>query len=184
MIEWRELTLTPLAKTGQPANKSTESRTRENTCAVEGSREARTTEAESALVRDSDEVKLLISFASETREEMTHLFPSIGVSYCEILLLLLRLSAARFCHCHFLNLASRPVLKSESRRWTKKSPPANGQIESEVVADVSVPRTGESRARIRGGNISGRRGVGGGKKPSTFQLPTKGNRVKETYEFQ
>jgi len=49
-----------------------------------------------------------------------------------------------------------------------KSPPANGQIESDVVADVSVPSTGDKRASRRGGSMRGRRGVGGGKRPSTL----------------
>jgi len=101
---------------------------------------------------------------------VTYLFSSTGASYCDKLLLRLRLSAARFCRCHLLNLASLPVLKSDSSRWTKNSPPAKGQIESEVVADVRVPSTGESRARIRGGRISGRRGVGGGSRPSVSSV--------------
>ena len=97
---------------------------------------------------------------------MTYLFSSTGATYCDKLLLRLRLSAARFCLCHLLSLASLPVLKSDSSRWTKNSPPAKGQIESEVVAEVRVPNTGESRARIRGERISGLRGVGGGSRPS------------------
>ena len=100
----------------------------------------------------------------------TYLFSSTGASYCDKLLLRLRLSAARFCLCHLLSLASLPVLKSDSSRWTKNSPPAKGQIESEVVAEVRVPNTGESRARIRGGRISGRRGVGGGSRPSVSSV--------------
>lgn len=62
------------------------------------------------------------------------------------------------------NRASCPVVKSANKRWTKKSPPARGQIESEVVADVRVPSTGERRDKRRGGRIKGRRGVGGGNK--------------------
>jgi hypothetical protein len=157
-----ELTLTPLARTGHPANNPTERRTSANTCAVDGNLEARTTEAESALVSDKDEVKL----SSAHIIIVTYLFSSTGVSYCDKLLLLLRLSATLFCLCQRLSLASRPVLKSDSSKWTKNSPPAKGQIESEVVADVRVPRTGERRARIRGGRISGRSGVGGGRRPS------------------
>lgn len=111
---------------------------------------------------DKDEVRL----RSVHIVIATYLFSSTGASYCDKLLLRLRLSAARFCRCHLLSLASLPVLKSDSSRWTKNSPPAKGQIESEVVADVRVPNTGESRARIRGGRISGRRGVGGGSRPS------------------
>lgn len=44
--------------TGQPANSNTASRTNEKTWAVEGRREASTTDAESAEVSDSDDVKL------------------------------------------------------------------------------------------------------------------------------
>jgi hypothetical protein len=57
---WRKtvLTLTPLARTGHPANNPTDRRTSANTWAVDGNLEARTTEAESALVSDKDEVRL------------------------------------------------------------------------------------------------------------------------------
>lgn len=51
-------TLTPLAMLGQPANSPTARRTNENTCDVEGNREASTIEADRADVRDSAEVKL------------------------------------------------------------------------------------------------------------------------------
>jgi len=49
---------TPLAICGQPAKINTESRMRENTCDVVGSREARTTDAERAEVREREEVRL------------------------------------------------------------------------------------------------------------------------------
>lgn len=49
---------TPLAILGHPANSPTASRTSENTCDVDGSREARTTEADRADVRDKDETRL------------------------------------------------------------------------------------------------------------------------------
>jgi hypothetical protein len=55
------LTLTPLAKTGQPANNPTERRTSEKTCEVDGSLEAKTTEADKALVRDKEEVRLAMN---------------------------------------------------------------------------------------------------------------------------
>ena len=101
---------------------------------------------------------------------VTYLFSSTGVSYCDKLLLLLLLSATLFCRCHLLSLASLPVLKSDSSKWTKNSPPARGQIESEVVADVRVPNTGDKRARMSGGRIRGRRGVGGGRRPSVSSV--------------
>jgi len=103
---------------------------------------------------------------------VTYLFSSTGVSYCDKLLLRLLLSATLFCLCHLLSLASLPVLKSDRSKWTKNRPPARGQIESEVVADVSVPRTGERRARMSGGRIRGRRGVGGGSRPSISLVPS------------
>lgn len=49
---------TPLAILGHPAKSPTASRTSENTCDVDGSREARTTEADRADVRDKDETRL------------------------------------------------------------------------------------------------------------------------------
>jgi hypothetical protein len=113
----------------------------------------------------------------------THLFSSTGVSYCDKLLLRLRLSATLFCLCHLLSLASLPVLKSDNSKWTKKSPPARGQIESEVVADVRVPNTGDRRARMRGGRIRGRRGVGGGKRPSGVSV-TASQDNENTYAAQ
>jgi hypothetical protein len=155
-----------LARTGQPANRPTESRTNEKTCDVEGSLDARTTDADKALVSDKEDVRLFVSL-KQCNEMGTHDFSSIGVSYCDKLLRLLRLSATLFCLAHRLNLASRPVLKSDNNRWTIKSPPANGQIESDVVADVSVPSTGDKRASRRGGSMRGRRGVGGGRRLST-----------------
>ena len=45
----------------------------------------------------------------------------------------------------------------------KRSPPARGQIESDVVADVSVPRSGESRDSKRGGRSKGLREDGEGR---------------------
>ena len=53
----------PLAIFGQPAKRATASRTRENTSAVDDSREASTIEAERADVSDSEEVRLLVSWA-------------------------------------------------------------------------------------------------------------------------
>lgn len=64
-------------------------------------------------------------------------------------------------------LTSSPVLKSTSKRCTNPRPPARGQIESEVVADVKVPSTGESKERRRGGSIRVRSGVGVGINEST-----------------
>ena len=75
------LTLTPLAKTGHPANSPTERRTNEKTCDVEGNLEARTTEADSALVSERDEVKLLVSSYQAKRGKGTYDFSSTGVSY-------------------------------------------------------------------------------------------------------
>lgn len=43
---------------GQPANKATASRTSEKTCSVDESRDASTTDADSADVKDKEEVKL------------------------------------------------------------------------------------------------------------------------------
>lgn len=51
--------LTPLAILGQPAKSSTESRMREKTCEVEGSRDANTMEADNAEVSDSEDDRLL-----------------------------------------------------------------------------------------------------------------------------
>jgi hypothetical protein len=58
-------TRTPLANTGHPANNPTERRTSENTCDVDGSLEARTIEADKALVKDKEEVKLRLAMESE-----------------------------------------------------------------------------------------------------------------------
>ena len=60
---------------------------------------------------------------------------------------------------------SIPVEKSARRTCTKNISPARGQIESEVVADVRLARTGESSERSRGGRMSWRKGVGGGRMP-------------------
>jgi hypothetical protein len=51
---------------------------------------------------------------------------------------------------------SGPVRKSVRRRCTKKRRPARGQIESLVVAEVKVPRTGARRPSRRGGRRRGR----------------------------
>lgn len=85
----------------------------------------------------------------------THLFSSSSSlsSLMPTLLLRLRLAARRR---RARLRASGPVVKSARRRWTKNRPPANGQIESEVVALVSVPSTGERRERRSGGRRSGR----------------------------
>lgn len=63
---------------------------------------------------------------------------------------------ARFRRRRLRFRASGPVEKSDSRRCTKKRPPARGQIVSDVVAEVSVPSTGESRESSNGGRSSGR----------------------------
>lgn len=86
-----------------------------------------------------------------------------GVSYWDKLPLRFLCSACLFWRFHRFNLASFPVEKSDKRRWTRKRPAERGQIESEVVADVSVPSTGESSARRSGGRISERIEVGGGR---------------------
>ena len=75
------LTLTPLARTGQPANSPTERRTNENTCDVEGNLDARTTEADNALVSERDEVRLFVSSYQAKRGKGTYDFSSTGVSY-------------------------------------------------------------------------------------------------------
>lgn len=66
-------------------------------------------------------------------------------------------------------LLSSPVEKSANKTWTKNSPPARGQIESDVVAEVREAKIGERSESSRGGKRSWRRGVGGGIKatPST-----------------
>jgi hypothetical protein len=53
----------PLAISGQPAKRATASRTRENTSPVDESREASTIEADRADVSDSEDVKLIVSWA-------------------------------------------------------------------------------------------------------------------------
>lgn len=89
--------------------------------------------------------------AGVRRERLAaHLFSSAG-SPVRGPLLLLRLSRRRR-----FRRRSGPVRKSVSRRWTKKSMPASGQMESLVVAEVRVPRTGARRPRRRGGRRSGR----------------------------
>lgn len=63
-IEWLiacGLTLTPLASTGHPANSPTDRRTREKTCEVDGSLDAKTTEADKALVKDREDVRLTLA---------------------------------------------------------------------------------------------------------------------------
>lgn len=82
----------------------------------------------------------------------------------------LALLARRFSLSLLLRRASRPVVKSASRTWTKNSPPAKGQIESEVVAEVSVPSMGESRESNKGGRSRGRRGVGAGTSGAACQI--------------
>lgn len=98
-------------------------------------------DAESAEVSDSDDVKLFSSPISFQ--------PTLPRRFLNLSRLL-------------KTLTSSPVLKSTSKRCTNPRPPAKGQIESEVVADVKVPSTGERRERRRGGSISVRSGVGVG----------------------
>lgn len=69
---------------------------------------------------------------------------------------------------------SGPVRKSVRRRWTKNSSPARGQIESLVVAEVSVPNTGARRPKRRGGRRSGRIAEVAGR--SAGSQPTVGKR--------
>jgi len=142
-------TRTALASVGQPAKSPAAKSTRLKTWAVVGRRDARTTEALSADVRDSDDERLL---GQRLQDSGTHLFSSTGSSLAPTLLLRrrrCRLSRARF-------RASGPVVKSARRRWIKNRPPASGQIESDVVAEVSVPRTGERSDRRSGGSTRGR----------------------------
>lgn len=142
------LTRTPLASVGQPANSPAASMTSEYTCAVDGSREASTTDAESADVREREDVKLMSVYANIS----THLFSSTSTCRIPATLLLLLFALRNLARFR----ASGPVLKSVRRRWTKKRPPARGQMESEVVADVRVPSTGARSPSKRGGRTSGR----------------------------
>lgn len=136
--------------------------TRLNTCAVDGSRDASTTLALSAEVRLSDDASLGVSSPDA---ELTHVFCSSATATMPLTPLL-----ARFRRRRLRFRASGPVEKSDNRRCTKNSIPANGQIVSDVVADVSVPSTGERSESSSGGRSNGRIAESAGSRAVECQL--------------
>lgn len=62
-----------------------------------------------------------------------------------------------FLHTGAMSTRVESKAKSTNRICTKSRRPANGQIESDVVAAVRVPRVGASRARSRGSRTAARR---------------------------
>lgn len=143
-----KLTRTPFARVGQPANNPAASMTRLNTCAVEGRRDASTTLALSADVKLSEDASLIVS---SSVAKTTHVFCSSATATMPPTPLL-----ARFRRRRLRFRASGPVEKSDSSRCTKNNMPAKGQIVSDVVAEVSVPSTGDRRESNSGGSRRGR----------------------------
>lgn len=139
--------------------------TRLNTCAVEGRRDASTTLALSADVKLSDDARLFVSSRAPTQ---THVFCSSMTATMPPTPLF-----ARFRRRRRRLRASGPVEKSDSRRCTKNSMPARGQIVSDVVAEVSVPSTGERRESNSGGSSSGRIAESAGRRAEERQWVSK-----------
>jgi hypothetical protein len=155
--------------TGHPANRRIANSTNEKTCVVDGNLDARTTEADSADVKDREEVRLsnILSCWFPGPHHLlcqTDLFSSIILSLSASLALTLPLLRLLSLSALFLlTRISSPVVKSARRTCTNNNPPAKGHIESEVVADVNVPSMGDNKARIKGGRINERNGVAGGR---------------------
>lgn len=81
MVRSVKPTRTPLARVGHPAKRPAASRMRLKTCAVEGRRDASTTDAESADVSESDEDRLLGQVMSSTIHPPLLLYDFIDASH-------------------------------------------------------------------------------------------------------